>query len=209
MTAPLVVIFAGGEGRRIGGGKPLRTLGGKRLIDRAVLAARLWSDDVRLAVREPEQVRDLGLPILVDDPSMSGPLAGLESALQAVREAGRGFGLTIPCDVPFLPHDLAARLEAEIGKQLAALAAAGSEIHPTCGLWRAEALDRLSAYAASGRRSLIGFAEAVGYARVEWPGDPFFNVNSRKDLEEAERRLASEVEHLDDFSSGKGAAVRP
>jgi molybdopterin-guanine dinucleotide biosynthesis protein A len=39
---------------------------------------------------------------------------------------------------------------------------------------------------------LKGFAEAVGYAAVEWPTypvDPFFNINSQRDLAQAERLL--------------------
>jgi molybdopterin-guanine dinucleotide biosynthesis protein A len=38
--------------------------------------------------------------------------------------------------------------------------------------------------------ALIGFAETIGYAAVDWPGEPFFNVNSPEDLAEAEARLA-------------------
>jgi molybdopterin-guanine dinucleotide biosynthesis protein A len=37
---------------------------------------------------------------------------------------------------------------------------------------------------------LIGLAETVGYVSVEWPDDPFFNVNSPEDLAKAETRLA-------------------
>lgn len=193
MSMPLVVVLAGGEGRRIGGGKPLRTLGGERLIDRAVRVARLWSDDVRLALRDAGQAPGLNLPVLLDDPAMPGPLAGLGSALRAARDSQHGFVLTIPCDVPFVPLDLAQRLQAAIGERLAALAASGSDLHPTCALWRPEAADRLAAYAGSGRRSLTGFAERVGFARAEWDGARFLNVNSDADLAEAERRLAMEL----------------
>jgi molybdopterin-guanine dinucleotide biosynthesis protein A len=197
MTAPLVVILAGGEGRRIGGDKPLRMLGGERLIDRVLRLAQLWSDDVRLALRKPEQVPGIGFPILLDDAAIRGPLAGLRSALQAARDARRAFALTIPCDVPFLPPDLRTGLEKAIGTRLAAVAATGPDLHPTCALWHTEALDRLPFYLESGRRSLLGFAEAVGFARAQWASGRFFNVNSAKELVEAEHCLASEVEHLD------------
>lgn len=200
MTPPLVVILAGGEGRRIGGDKPLRMLGGERLIDRVLRLGRLWSDDLRLALREPEQVPCSGVLILVDDPAIRGPLAGLKSALQAAREARRGFALTIPCDVPFLPPDLGAGLHAAIGPRLAAVAATGPDLHPTCALWRTEALDRLPPYLDSGRRSLLGFAKAVGFARAQWAADRFLNVNSPSDLAEAGRRLASEIEDIDRLS---------
>jgi molybdopterin-guanine dinucleotide biosynthesis protein A len=47
-------------------------------------------------------------------------------------------------------------------------------------------------YLASGRRSLRGLAETVGYVAVDWPTDPedpFFNINTSADLVEAERRI--------------------
>lgn len=204
-----MVILAGGEGRRIGGGKPLRELRGERLIDRAVRTARLWSDDLRLALREPGQVPGLDVPVLVDDHNIAGPLAGLGSALQAAREANHDFALTIPCDVPLLPPDLGPRLQAAIGNRLAAVPASGADLHPACALWRAETLDRLPAYLASGRRSLIGFAEAVGFVRVEWSGEQFFNVNSESDLAEAERRLDSEIQDLDGLPGAGPDVIRP
>ena len=51
-----VVILAGGEGTRIGGGKPLRRLAGERLIDHALRTAHGWSNMVAVAVRDPGQM---------------------------------------------------------------------------------------------------------------------------------------------------------
>jgi molybdopterin-guanine dinucleotide biosynthesis protein A len=181
-----VLILAGGEGSRIGGGKPLRLLGGRSLLERAIEQARRWSDDVKVAAREAAQLGAANIPLLRDPREWQGPLGGLASAARLDAPAV----LTIPCDMPFLPDDLLDRLAAALPGHGAALAASGGHIHPVCGLWRTDALAGLDDYAASGRRSLIGFAEAIGYVAVEWPGDPFFNVNSPKDLAEAEARLS-------------------
>lgn len=183
---PAIVILAGGEGRRIGGAKPLRRLGGRTLLARAVERARGWSDSVTVAARTTAQVGDPGVPVLIDRPGLEGPLGGLASALCLERETV----LTIPCDAPFLPDDMPERLAAALAGHAAALAASSGRVHPVCGLWRTDALAQLREYAASGRRSLIGFAEAIGYATVEWSEDAFFNVNSDQDLAEAEARLA-------------------
>lgn len=181
-----VVILAGGEGRRIGGDKPLRRLGGRTMLERAVERARGWSDEVAIAVRKAGQVGDMGVPVLIDPPGLEGPLGGLASALRLEREAV----LTIPCDAPFLPDDLPERLAAALAGHSAALAASGGRVHPVCALWRTDALAEVRGYAATGRRSLIGFAERVGYVAVEWPEGAFFNVNSPEDLAEAETRLS-------------------
>jgi molybdopterin-guanine dinucleotide biosynthesis protein A len=170
-----IVILAGGEGRRIGGGKPLRLLGGMTLLDRALGIARRWSDEVLVADGKS------------DVPGLEGPLGGVAAAL-----APGGDVLTVACDMPFLPDDLPERLGRT--SALAAVAASGGRLHPVCALWRARAGEGLAAYAASGRRSLHGFAEAVGYEAVAWstdPVDPFFNVNDEADLVRAEALLKS------------------
>ncbi len=127
-----------------------------------------------------------GLPVLLDPPGLEGPLGGLASALRLERPAV----LTIPCDMPFLPDDLLGRLASALPGHGAALATSGGHVHRVCALWRSDALAQVRRYAGSGRRSLFGFAETIGYVTVEWPVDGFFNVNTREDLAEAEARLA-------------------
>lgn len=185
----LVAVLAGGEGRRIGGGKPQRMLGGETLLARALRTARGWSDEVTVVVREPAQAGDA--PYVLDDPAIAGPLGGLAAALRHAREEGHGRVLTLPCDMPFVPAGMGERLDSALGAG-AAIAASGGSLHPVCGVWAIAALDRLNAYLATGRRSLRGFAEAVGFATVEWPAepfDPFLNINSEKDLRRAEEML--------------------
>lgn len=179
-----VLILAGGEGWRIGGGKPLRLLGGRTLLQRAIDQATRWSDHVVISARV-DQAGGADAPVLPDRPDVEGPLAGLFTAARM----GAPWVLTIPCDMPFLPVDLPEKLAKAVAGRSAALASSGGRVHPVCGLWRADALDQLSAYAATGRRSLIGFAEWIGFTAVEWDGDPFFNVNGLEELAAAEARL--------------------
>ncbi|HEX4801058.1 MAG: molybdenum cofactor guanylyltransferase [Myxococcales bacterium] len=183
-----VVILAGGEGRRIGGGKPLRRFGGERLIDRALRRARAWSDLVVVGVRSRGQITSLDAPIIIDTPNIAGPLGGLVSALLFGVKSGREFVLTIPADMPFLPRNLLDRLLAEIGQRCCAIAGSGGHAHPVCGLWRTSALDHVGGYLTSEKRSLKGFAARIGCQEVEWqsqPVDPFFNINTDKDLAQA------------------------
>jgi molybdopterin-guanine dinucleotide biosynthesis protein A len=187
--AVAVVILAGGEGRRIGGDKPLKMVGGERLIDRALRHARAWSDSVAVAVREAAQAGGIDA-LLIRDAEVPGPLGGLISALRFATERKCELLLTIPADMPFLPPDLLERLAGALGEYRCALASSGGHLHPVCGLWRSALVVEAEAYARSGRRSLRGLGEIVGFAAVEWPVQPdsFFNVNTSDQLAEAARR---------------------
>ena len=187
------VVLAGGEGRRMGGSKPQRVLAGRTLLERAAAQASTFSDLTAVAVRDLAQAAAPdGLPPIEDAP-WEGPLGGLASALAFARSRERAAVLTLPCDMPLVPPDLASRLGGALGDHRAALATSGGHLHPVCGLWRVEALDVLPAWAGSGQRSLKGFAAAVGFTTVDWPAgpvDPFFNVNTAEDLARAEALLA-------------------
>jgi molybdopterin-guanine dinucleotide biosynthesis protein A len=180
-----VVILAGGEGRRIGGGKPLRVLGNRTLLERAIERARGWSETIAISVRDPVQVGGTRLPILIDPPGMAGPLAGLAAA--RALECDRV--LTIPCDMPFLPDDLPDRLAAVLPGHAASLASAGGRVQPVCGLWMSEALTGIEDYAASGQSSVVGFARTVGFATAELEISAVDNINTPDELVAAQTRF--------------------
>ena len=188
-----VVILAGGEGKRIGGNKPSRMLGGVSLLDRAVAYATSVSKLSAVAVREASQAGTIRIPVIQDDALIDGPLGGLVAALRFAGDEGADAALTIAADMPLLPPDLADRLVGALGRTRAAIACSGGYQHPVCGLWSTEALDAVADYLASGRRSLKGCAELIGYVAVEWPTeplDPFFNINAERDLAQAEHLLS-------------------
>lgn len=174
----------------MGGGKPLRLLCGRPLIEHALALARQWSDDVAVAVKREGELPGLCVPTLADREG-EGPIAGIASALRFAVAREAEAVLTIPCDEPFLPADLPGRLEQALTGQAAIPSSAG-RLHPATALWSSAALSSLPAYLATGRRSLLGFAEAIGYATAEWPAeprDPFFNINGEADLLAAEAMI--------------------
>lgn len=183
-----VVVLAGGDGHRIGGNKPLTELGGERLIDRALRQASSWSGTLAVSVRDSLQIGGMELELVIDEPGVEGPVAGLISALKFAKTRHCEFVLTIAVDTPFLPADLHDRLLSAIGAQSCAIASSGGRLHPTSGLWRTSATEFVQQFASSGKRSLAGLAEALGCMKVEWPIaaiDPFFNINSPDDLRKA------------------------
>lgn len=193
----LVVVLAGGEGQRMGGGKPQCLLGGLTLMERAWGLASGWSDDVRVGLRSEDQASDLERPVLLDDPEIEGPLSALAAARAAAGRDDRTHILTIPCDMPFLPDDLVQRLASAMGERGVAVAAMQGQLVPVCALWTLCALEQLPAYVAGGRRSLKGLAQSVGVAAVDVPAEWLVNINTPEELAAAERRLQSEIQHVD------------
>lgn len=192
MTPDLaVVVLAGGEGRRMGGGKPLRLVRGRSLISIALDRALSWSSLVAVSVRSPGQVGTVDAPLILDRQDVAGPLAGLASALAFAAQASASRLLTLPCDTPNLPDELAERLdEAVVPGVRAALASCDGRLHPICAVWDVQIHADLPAYIATGRSSVRGFAEAVGLKTVDWDASSaraFHNLNTLTDLLDATR----------------------
>ena len=197
----LGVLLAGGLARRMGGGdKPLKTLGGVTLLDRAV--ARLAPQCDGLIVNangDPARFAGLGLPVVADTvEGFAGPLAGVLAALEwmAVHRPQTAWLLSIPTDSPFLPADLVARLHAarEAAGTSLACARSGDQTHPVVGLWPVSlAGDLRHALVVEDLRKIDRWTARHGIAEAVWPTapyDPFFNANSPEDLAEAETILA-------------------
>jgi molybdopterin-guanine dinucleotide biosynthesis protein A len=144
-----------------------------------------------VAVRSPDQVGPVDAPVILDHQGVAGPLAGLAAALTFASRASVSRLLTLPCDTPNLPDDLAARLDAALVPGVrAAVASCNGRLHPICAVWDVHALADLPAYIATGRSSVRGFAEAVGLTTVDWAAGSapaFHNVNTLEDLRNAAR----------------------
>jgi molybdopterin-guanine dinucleotide biosynthesis protein A len=197
----LGVLLAGGLARRMGGGdKPLKTLGGVTLLDRAV--ARLAPQCDGLIVNangDPARFAGLGLPVVADTvEGFAGPLAGILAALEwmAVHRPQTAWLLSIPTDSPFLPADLVSRLHEarEAAGSPLACARSGDQTHPVVGLWPVSlAADLRHALVVEDLRKIDRWTARHGIAEAVWPNapyDPFFNANSPEDLAEAETILA-------------------
>jgi molybdenum cofactor guanylyltransferase len=186
---PLVAVLAGGEGRRMGGGKPMRRFGSGTLVDRALQLAGGYGPTVVVVLREDGQLNtEIKAQRIYDVAAIPGPLGGLAAVLGWAREQGYSHVQTLPCDAPLLPPDLLSCLAAAVcSDRRAVVAASGGRMHPTCALWTVTAADMIEQQVSSQRFSLIALAECVGLSVVEWPSttpDVFSNANTDAELEE-------------------------
>jgi molybdenum cofactor guanylyltransferase len=188
-TVP-VVIMAGGAGQRMGGRKALQCVAGESLLNHAIAKANCYSDTVAIAVGSEKITLHQEIRLLPDEIDFQGPIAALQTAIQFGTELGTRHVMIMPCDTPFLPEDLLTLLQNDIGTAQSAVPQYIGHLHPACSLWSTEILGLLGEYLATGRRSLIGFAELTEYISVEIPTvsyDPFFNINTVEDMARAEQ----------------------
>jgi molybdenum cofactor guanylyltransferase len=191
------VILAGGLARRMGGGdKPMQIVDARTILDRVISRFRPQCDDLLLnANGEPDRFAGFGLPVIADSVAdYPGPLAGVLAALDwaAEQRPDARWVASAAGDCPFLPRNLVARLHAARVQADAMLVVAqsGAQRHPVVGLWRVDLREDLRDALASGVRKIQLWTGRYRTAVATWaaePVDPFFNVNTADDLEEAQR----------------------
>ena len=191
------VILAGGQATRMGGGdKGMRVVGGQTLMAHVLDRLRPQVGGLALnANGDPARFGALGLPVVPDSlPDWPGPLAGVLAGMDWAATQGAEAVVSVAADTPFFPRDLVARLQAAAGPSGLALAATreGAKLyrHPTFGLWPVALRDDLRAALVGGLRKVVLWTDAHGAGTAEFPTapfDPFFNINTPADIEEAER----------------------
>jgi molybdenum cofactor guanylyltransferase len=200
MTPTLGVLLAGGLARRMGGGdKPLKTIGGRTILERVI--ARLAPQCAGLILNangDPARFAFTGLPVVPDSvPGFAGPLAGILAALDwaAANRLDIAWVASAAADSPFIPGDFVSRLHAarEAAGVPLACAESGGQAHPVNGLWPIALREDLRhALVALNMRRIDLWTARHGIALAAWPAepvDPFFNANTPEDIAEAERLL--------------------
>ena len=210
------VVLAGGRGMRMGGvDKGLQLFKGVALIKHALdrllpqvghvmlnanrnladyesFGVPVWADADEISqLAEPPAPFALpdppDLPELPPSPNFNGPLAGMMAAL---RHCTTPYLLTVPCDAPLFPADLASRLSvalvlAEADIAVAASPDADGRLHQQsvfC-LLRSDLLASLTRYIAAGGRKVSDWTAQHKCVQVSFdqPADDpnaFFNANT-------------------------------
>ena len=178
------IVLAGGQGRRMGGvDKGLQPLRGKAMIEWVL--ERLEPQVAEILINANQNrgtYAKYGHRVVPDEiGGFAGPLAGLHAGLKA---AAHPLVLTVPCDSPFLPTDLASRLQAALtGKDLA-VAKTGAQPHPVFALMKRQVRESLEAFLASGGRKIDAWYAALKVVEVSFDdeADAFRNINTLEEL---------------------------
>lgn len=186
------LVLAGGQGSRMGGvDKGLQPFRGRPMVAHAVERLAPQVDEMLInANRNVEEYARFGARVISDEiAGFAGPLAGFERGLA---HASGALVATVPCDSPFLPADLVARLRAGLEGARADLAVAktGEQAHPVFCLMRRSVHASLRDFLASGQRKIDRWYSALAVVEVAFDdeADAFLNINTREELAQLEPR---------------------
>lgn len=191
------IVLAGGLGRRMsedgaGRDKALASFRGRPMVAHVIerIAPQVGSLLVN-ANRNLACHAAFGHPLVPDLlDGYAGPLAGLHAGMRAARTP---WVATVPCDSPFLPRDLVARLWHGLrtgpgGRAQLAVARTGTQPHPVFMLASRSLLPNLETFLASGRRRIDAWYAPLAFVEIDFAdASAFRNINTPEDLRDHER----------------------
>ena len=191
------IILSGGRATRMNGvDKGLVALQQKPLIAHVIARLKPQVDEILInANREIKQYEAFGLPVLQDENvEFIGPLAGFKLGLQYAKH---DYVLTVPCDSPLLPLNLAQRLLDGMAASRMDIAVASSDenTHPVFCLMKKSVLPSLLEYIKSGERKVSAWQKSLKYVEVDFSDfdDVFVNLNTFEDLAALELKLKDTI----------------
>ncbi|ABE50562.1 molybdenum cofactor guanylyltransferase MobA [Methylobacillus flagellatus] len=180
------IVLAGGKGTRMGGAnKGLLEFHGRPMVAHVLHRLAPQVDELMInANREIERYRQMGYPVIQDEISgFAGPLAGLHAGMQ---HAQHPYILTVPCDSPLLPSNLAKRLINALIERDAdiAIAKTGTQAHPVFSLCRKALLPKLELFLERGERKMTEWIAELDSIEVSFTDQApaFTNINTPEEL---------------------------
>ena len=180
------VVLAGGRGLRMGGAdKGLQLFDGRPLIVHVLDRLQPQVASILInANRNLDRYAEFGHPVHADlIPDFPGPLAGLQLAMSI---SATDLVLSVPCDTPQLPNDLAARLHAALTATNARVAVArtADRLHPVFCLAHRDCLDHLNSFLAAGGRRMDSWYAGLTSTQVDFSDQEhaFHNLNTSDEL---------------------------
>lgn len=185
------VVLAGGRASRMGGvDKGWMDLNGKPLIQHVL--DHILPQVSRCLInanRSLDAYGTLSLPVVTDlVPGFEGPLMGIATGLH---HATTDWVLFVPCDGPFLPETLAARMLDSALKYDADIAVAhdGKRLQPVVALIKRDLLESVQAVLAEGERKIDRWYAQQRMVTVDFSDypDAFVNINRKSDIDELQQ----------------------
>ena len=189
----LGVVLAGGKSLRFGEDKSQVKLNNISLIDH-ILSEVLTEFKELLIVSNNliEFNKSENISIISDFKNNLGPLGGVLTAMKWIKDNKKDYQWisTFPTDTPFFKNqilkDFYDKINLKNGKLF--FIKSNNTRHNIFGLWSIDLADKLEKDLENGDRKVEDWANKVGVNIIDMQfekNDPFFNINTKEDLEKA------------------------
>ena len=191
----LGTVLAGGKSQRFGEDKSQVKLDGKLLIDH--ILNEIINEFKEILIVSNNQINfkhSDKISMVSDLKKEQGPLGGVLSAMKWVKESNKDYKWisTFPVDTPFFKKEILQNFLSEINLEEGKLffIKSNNTRHNIFGVWSIDLMDKLEKDLNNGERKVELWANSVGVKVIDMEflnEDPFFNINSKEDLEKAKK----------------------
>ena len=191
----LGTVLAGGKSQRFGEDKSQVKLDGKLLIDH--ILDEIINEFKEILIVSNNQINfkhSDKISVISDLKKDQGPLGGVLSAMKWVKESNKDYKWisTFPVDTPFFKKEILQNFVREINSDESELffIKSNNTRHNIFGIWSIDLMEKLEEDLNYGKRKVEHWANDIGVKVIEMKflkDDPFFNINSKEDLEKAKK----------------------
>ena len=189
----LPVVLAGGKSKRFGEDKSQIHLGSKILID--YILSEIINDFNEIIIVANDPIKHLSsdkITKIEDYKKDLGPLGGVFSAMKWVKDNNKKYQwiVTFPSDTPFFKISILDEFFNKVNEKESELffMKFNNKRHNIFGLWSMDLIDQLEKDLENGSRKVEKWANNIGVKTINMSfekEDPFFNINTKKDLKKA------------------------
>ena len=198
----LGAILAGGKSKRMGKDKLFLELNNKMLIEHTINKVEKYLKDIIIITNQKNEYFSKKNLKTVEDciEGQLGPLVGILTAMKWAKENLKecSWIATFPCDTPFFPETIIKKFIEKSKKKASLLLCASSHgrKHNIFGLWSLDLYEKLKNDLINNKiRKVQDWTEKHKITNVEFDFkeyDPFFNINTLDDLENAKKIVKNE-----------------
>ena len=195
----LAVVLAGGQSKRFGEDKNQAKLGNITLLEHVLEKVTKKFEKTLIISNQNLNIKTLNSITIVPDCIQGnlGPLVGVLTAMKWIKKNNKQYQwiATFPSDTPFFDTSIIEKYKSKINlnKSLLYFVKSNQKKHNIFGLWSVKLMDTLENDLINNNfRKVEEWADKIGVETINIKSDkfdPFFNINTKTDLEEAEKIL--------------------
>ena len=195
----LAVVLAGGQSKRFGEDKNQAKLGNITLLEHVLSKVTKKFEKTLIISNQNLNIKTLNSITIVPDCIQGnlGPLVGVLTAMKWIKKNNKQYQwiATFPSDTPFFDTSIIEKYKSRINlnESLLYFVRSNQKRHNIFGLWSVKLMDILENDLINNNfRKVEEWANKIGVETINVKidkFDPFFNINTKTDLEEAEKIL--------------------